>query len=176
VNTPENETALATQEPGGELAAFDALAAFEALEGQGLENITSNDKAIPRLYLLQKGTPAADEDSDGYVQGAKVGMLWNSLTNMLYDARNGVRILPVFMHKEYVERDPDKNTFVATHPLNTPVLADCTPKRTARRTKRACRFATTTATRWSKRRITSSWCLARTARQPGESSPWRRAR
>ena len=105
---------------------FDG-SSFEEFEGQGLENVTAADKAIPRLYLLQKTSPQCDEDSDGYVPGAKKGMLWNSLTGELHDAQGeGVRILPVYMHKEYVERDPDTNKFVATHPLNTPLLAGCT--------------------------------------------------
>ena len=124
-HTQEKEAALVVAARQEAVVAFDA-GAFEDFEGQGLENVTSADKAIPRLYLLQKGTPAADEDSDGYVKGAKVGMLWNSLTNELHDARNGVRILPVFMHKDIVERDPLNNKFVAIHPLNTPLLAQCT--------------------------------------------------
>lgn len=69
--------------------------------GGGFENTTSDDYAIPFLSLLQKMSPAVDEDDPKYVKGAKPGMFMNSVTNELFE--DAIRVQPCARVREFVE-------------------------------------------------------------------------
>jgi len=56
---------------------------FATLSGEGNENITSADVAIPRLLLLQSMSPQVKRTEAAYVEGAQEGMFINTLTNEL---------------------------------------------------------------------------------------------
>ncbi|MFV1943436.1 hypothetical protein VPH49_21730 [Pseudomonas luteola] len=57
------------------------------IEGSGLgnENVGTDDLTIPRLDLIQMLSPQLQADNAKYIEGAKVGMLYNSLTGDVYD-------------------------------------------------------------------------------------------
>lgn len=67
--------------------------------GLGNENVGNTDTSIPRISILQKGSPQVDEDRVEYVQGAKAGKFFNSVTNELTDT---LLVLNVFYEKEFV--------------------------------------------------------------------------
>lgn len=50
---------------------------------QGHENISGQDLTIPRLKVLQALSPELDEDKAQYVEGAKPGLILNSVTQEL---------------------------------------------------------------------------------------------
>lgn len=52
--------------------------------GEGFEGTTVDDFTIPLLYLLQKGSPQVDEGGPEYVEGAKPGLFYNSVTKEVY--------------------------------------------------------------------------------------------
>lgn len=81
-------------------------AMFEDDAGGGFENADQDCFAIPYLVILQKGSPQCDTDEGAYVKGAKPGMLFNNVTEELFDTEKGVEVIPVTMTKAFVEWGP----------------------------------------------------------------------
>jgi hypothetical protein len=52
--------------------------------GAGNENVSSSDMTIPRLDVLQQLSPQLDPTSPKYIEGAKLGQVFNSLSGDLY--------------------------------------------------------------------------------------------
>ena len=74
---------------------------LELMEGDahsGLENISQDDLATPRLKVLMQLSPELEE-----LEGAKAGMIYNTVTGDLYDGSEGIRVLPCAYQRQYVE-------------------------------------------------------------------------
>ena len=80
--------------------------AFMADAGQGLEEASREDFAIPFLNVLQSLSPQADADGDAYVDGAKPGMIFNNVTQEIYDGAEGIVVVPCHFEKTYNEFVP----------------------------------------------------------------------
>lgn len=80
----------------------DDLALFQDDIGAGFEGADTDSYAIPFLKLLQKMSPEVDEDSPSYIQGAKSGMLLNTVTNKLFDGKEGFQIVPCAYRRSFV--------------------------------------------------------------------------
>lgn len=52
--------------------------------GAGNENVSSDDMTIPRLDVIQQLSPQLDPSNPKYIEGAKLGHIFNSLTSDLY--------------------------------------------------------------------------------------------
>jgi hypothetical protein len=52
--------------------------------GAGNENVSSDDMTIPRLDVIQQLSPQLDASNAKYIEGAKLGHVFNSLTGDLY--------------------------------------------------------------------------------------------
>lgn len=74
--------------------------------GAGFEDMTAEDFSIPFLSILQKGSPEVEEDSPKRIEGAKAGMLINSVTKQLYDGKVGIEVIAVHRKHEYIEWIP----------------------------------------------------------------------
>lgn len=126
---------LVTTQPAGELALTGLMAEFAADAGKGTENVTGNDVAIPYVYLLQTASPQAKEEDDAYIQGAKAGMLFNTLSNEVFDCRvkggKPVRFVQVYFQKLIVVWRPKSagGGIVARIPYDKDLL-DNPPMRT----------------------------------------------
>lgn len=57
----------------------ETMPAHVKQDGRGSENVTQDDVAMPYLTVLQALSPQVDE-----IEGAKAGMLYNSITDDLY--------------------------------------------------------------------------------------------
>lgn len=68
--------------------------------GAGFEDTTTEDFAMPFLGILQDLSPAV---KDGTVEGAEIGMFINSATNELYDGQKGIRAIPCFRQRKFIE-------------------------------------------------------------------------
>lgn len=68
---------------------------------RGQENVGVEDLTIPRLDVIQDLSPQHKENKPEYIEGAKVGMLFNSVTKELYESGT-VYFVPVFFRKEWV--------------------------------------------------------------------------
>lgn len=75
--TKKNE--LATVEPQG-LATPAYLSEYA---GMGNEGVSREDMSVPRLVVLQALSPQCTEGDQKYIEGARAGMLLNTLTNDL---------------------------------------------------------------------------------------------
>lgn len=67
---------------------------------RGNENVATEDLVIPRLEVVQAISEAMDPASAGYIEGAKVGDLINSVTNQNYGRE--VFVVPVSYSKQFL--------------------------------------------------------------------------
>ena len=67
---------------------------------RGNENVKSEDLQLPRIDVLQALSPQVNKKKDEYIDGAEVGMLFNTLTGELY--REGVHVTPVTFAKRFL--------------------------------------------------------------------------
>lgn len=75
-----------------------AVIDFDADSGLGLENITSEDVAIPYINIIQKVSPALEE-----IEGSKPGDLFNSVSHETYKE---LRVIPCAYKRAFVEWKP----------------------------------------------------------------------
>lgn len=76
-----------------------ARALLEGAAGQGFERVRAGDAAIPFLLLLQDISEQQKERSPEYVDGAKAGMILNSVSLELFPDSKGITVVPVFFNK-----------------------------------------------------------------------------
>lgn len=88
--TDTKSTAIATYDYGD-----------DASLGHG--DITGSDVSMPFLNVLQGISP---EVADNNPEGARAGMLMNSITKELFDGEKGVIFQPVFFEKKFIEWVP----------------------------------------------------------------------
>lgn len=102
------------------------LAAFDYGEdgGAGFENQTSSDYSIPFLGVLQQMSPQVSDPSDGGIDGARPGMIFNTVTGELYPAKEGLEFVPSLTQHVFVEWVPRDSGggFVAIHEINSDVV------------------------------------------------------
>jgi hypothetical protein len=67
---------------------------------RGSEEIGIDDLTIPRVDLIQDLSPQHKESKPEYIEGAKPGMMFNSVSNKLYGEK--VLFVPVFFRKEWI--------------------------------------------------------------------------
>ena len=103
----------------------ELTAMFEADAGMGLENMGADDVKIPFIRILQDLSPQVKEGKGEYVQGAKPGMIINSVSKKLYDGSKGINVLRCYYKREYVEwkdRGKGESAPVATYSANDDII------------------------------------------------------
>jgi hypothetical protein len=95
--------------------------------GRGLENVTNDDITIPRLAIVQSGSPQRKKKDEKYIEGADEGHIFNTVTSELYT--DGLTIIPCGYKKSYVEWIPREKGggLVAVHDYK-PEKATIDPK------------------------------------------------
>ena len=90
--------------------------------GDGFQGATAADFAIPFLNLIQAGSNKTMER----VKGAVPGMLINSVTNQLYDGKEGVLFVPCARQHQFVEWVPREKGggIVARHEPTSKVVME----------------------------------------------------
>lgn len=76
---------------------------LESLAGLGIENVGQRDLALPFLKILSQLSPQVIESDSRYIEKAKAGMIYNSVSDQLYDGKVGLRVVPCFYKLEYLE-------------------------------------------------------------------------
>lgn len=117
----DKESAVAETNPGTVGAPFD----YGKMGGEGFENTSGADYAIPFLTLLQSNSPECDGSVEGrQIKDARPGMMMNSVSRELIDGEKGVVIVPCLTQHEFIEWKPrDKGGgFVGTHAVNSAVV------------------------------------------------------
>ena len=74
------------------------LSLMEEDANSGLQNISQEDLATPRLKVLMQLSPEIED-----IEGAKAGMIFNTVTNEMYDGSAGIKVLPCAYQRQYVE-------------------------------------------------------------------------
>lgn len=90
---------VAVKKGGTAVAAYD----YGEYGGEGFEGTSSSDLSIPFLAVLQSNSPVVEEEE---VEGAKAGMLYNTVTREIISGEDGVVFLPVHKDVAYVEWIP----------------------------------------------------------------------
>ncbi len=93
---------------------------------KGFENMTQQDLALPFIRILGQLSPQVTEGDSKYVPGAKPGMIYNTVTNELYDGKKGIKVISCYYKKDYPEwseRGEGSAAPVALHAPNSPVIA-----------------------------------------------------
>ena len=85
--------------------------------GKGLQNITNDDVTIPRLAIVQSGSPQRKKKDEKYIDGADEGMIFNTVTNELFE--DSLEVIPCGYRKTYVEWVPREKGggLVAVHDM-----------------------------------------------------------
>lgn len=96
------------------------LAQYGQFAGMGFEGTTSDDLKTPFIKQLQGLSP---EITDG-MEGAKLGMFYNTATGELIPMEKGFTCVPVSKIHHYVEwrQREAGGGFVGTHAVNSPVV------------------------------------------------------
>ena len=99
--------------------------------GAGFEEAGREAYAIPFLRVLQDLSPQVKKKMSGYIEGAKPGMFYNTVTQKLYE---NVTVVPCHFQQQFIEWIPRdkaakkglKTGFVAAHPTNSPLVTKVT--------------------------------------------------
>jgi len=74
--------------------------------GTGLEDTDSADYAIPFIRVIQSNSPQLKKSDGKYIEGATQGMMFNTVTNEIYDGDEGILVIPCAYTKKYIEWVP----------------------------------------------------------------------
>jgi hypothetical protein len=92
---------------------------------KGFENMTQDDMALPFIRILGQLSPQVTDGDSKFIDGAKPGMIYNTVTNDLFDGKKGIRVIPCYYKKDYPEwsdRGDGPGAPVATHSPGSPVI------------------------------------------------------
>lgn len=78
----------------------------DLIDGGGLEGADKDSFAIPFLRVLQKMSPQVDEADASYIEGAKPGMIFDTVTEELYDGKEGVLFIPCAFQRRFLRWAP----------------------------------------------------------------------
>ena len=92
---------------------------------KGFENMTQDDMALPFIRILGQLSPQVTEGDAKFVEGAKPGMIYNTVTSDLFDGKKGIKVIPCYYKKDYPEwsdRGEGNAAPVATHSPGSSVI------------------------------------------------------
>lgn len=98
------------KKPSTELAEKKAtqISNFIPMEdvGLGMEGATQESFAIPFLSVLQKISPQCEESDAAYIDGAKAGMLFESVSKSLFDGKKGIDFVQCAYRRTFLRWAP----------------------------------------------------------------------
>lgn len=116
---PEDDIPLDLPAPKGKTNLPAATFDYSEYAGQGFENHSRDDYAIPFLGVLQSNSPLVEANAS-----ARAGMLVNTVTQQLYDGKEGILFVPVETIHNVLEWKPrdQGGGFVAAHQLDADIV------------------------------------------------------
>jgi len=99
-----------------------ATLASDSKDASGFGNLDmSRDIAIPYINILQSNSPQLNPSKAEYVEGAKVGQFYNTVSQ---EVRDSLNVIPVLYQLRYVEWKPREQGggFIASHSADSGVL------------------------------------------------------
>lgn len=95
----EEKHELATVQNGGLNSPSDIPDFLKGTMGLGNEGVKQEDITIPRLGIIQSQSPEIDaDDPSKFIEGAKMGQIFNTLTREVYDK---ITVVDTFFRKEF---------------------------------------------------------------------------
>jgi hypothetical protein len=102
-----------------------SMALFGDDAAKGFENMTQEDMALPFVRILGQLSPQVTEGDAKYIEGAKPGMIYNTVTSECFDGKKGIKVIPCYYKKDFPEwsdRGDGPGAPVAVHLPNSPVI------------------------------------------------------
>jgi len=93
---------------------------------KGFENMTQDDLALPFLRILGQLSPQVTQGDAKFIESARPGMIYNTVTSDLFDGKKGIKAIPCYYKKDYPEwndRGEGPGAPVAIHLPQSPVIA-----------------------------------------------------
>ena len=92
----------------------------KSMSGFGTLNL-SRDTAIPYISILQTSSPQVNPSKAEYIESAKAGQLFNTVTQETFDT---LKVIPVFYHLKYVEWKPREQGggFINSHDADSGII------------------------------------------------------
>jgi len=115
------ETKVVAVKPQANLPVGLDIGSLQADAGAGSSNITAEDMQTPIISILQSNSPQCKRSDGKYIKGAEAGMLYNNVTQEVYNGEKGIPIVPCSFEKGYLEWKPARGGLVAIHPATTPL-------------------------------------------------------
>lgn len=84
------------------LATADDQIDYSGYSGAGIEEADRDSFALPFLMVLQKGSPQVDEASGQALEGAKAGMLYDNISQTMYDGKEGLLVVPCNFRRTFI--------------------------------------------------------------------------
>lgn len=114
--TTNKSTAVAKPAEGGAVAVYD----YGEYANAGFENTTQDDFSIPFLDILQGQSPEVES-----LPSAKPGMFHNTVTDDVFDGKEGVSVVVVATAHEFVEWKPRNQGggIVGRHAVDSEIVA-----------------------------------------------------
>jgi len=103
-----DSTALTAPSSPGALVSAAQQAQWAADAGQGAENIETTDIAVPFIGHVQGLSKQLQENDPKYLPSAKIGSLFNTVTGEVFDAKEGLVVVPVTIQKVVAESEPKR--------------------------------------------------------------------
>lgn len=96
-------------------------------DGSGLESVDSQDLMIPRIALLQSGSPQVEKRNAQFIEGAEVGHIFNTVTRSVTDGEKGITVVPIKYRRAYIEWKPRSvgGGFVKDYGNDATILDSC---------------------------------------------------
>ena len=105
---------------------FSIAAASQDMADKGFEQMGANDLALPFLKVLGQLSPQVTQGDPAFIADARPGMIFNSVTQDLFDGQKGIEIVPCYYKLEYLEwpdRQEGANAPVNTYPADSDILS-----------------------------------------------------
>ena len=76
---------------------------IESFADAGFDNVDSKSLALPFLKVLGQLSPQVTQGDSQFNPQAKPGMIYNTVTDELYNGAEGMKVIPCFYKLEYIE-------------------------------------------------------------------------
>ena len=79
------------------------VANIEQFADAGFDNVDSKSLALPFLKVLGQLSPQVTQGDSQFMANARAGMIYNTVTDELYDGQKGITVIPCYYKLEYIE-------------------------------------------------------------------------
>ena len=116
---------VAIKKPAGAVASVN----IEQFADEGFDNVDSKSLALPFLKVLGQLSPQVTQGDSQFIAEARPGMIYNTVTDELYNGQEGITVIPCFYKLEYIEwKDRDKGAVapVNVYPADSDIMSKTT--------------------------------------------------